>query len=242
MDGPSQELFDGFTRRLHEWREAQAWYPLVRSDDPDVREEGLRMMRAQYEEFEREARAAGAAYLASKNTDRTAELADEFGIPPTLAAEAMSPEQSAQQRAVAQWWTRGRKPVLVLLASARGNALGPAAWCVLKARGRMITAGELARRQFEDAFVRSIVSKRLLAVVDVFAGPVDPKGYFENTLREVIQIRTAAGLKTVLTSPLDRTAWFGAVGAQLRDLLIEQAEGLARPQAADRRGVAKGDE
>lgn len=208
----------GFTSRVQAWREQQPWYAPLRSDDDAERGRGWSMLVEAWDDFQRRAQVHSEAAWAArgKASDDTAE---RLGIGTALAEKVRRSTFPGQRPAGVNkalgWWQRSTKSLLVAAAGDADEALLAAAVVVWRGNGLLCHANELQRRQREQKWFDELLGARVLALTGLYAGEGE-RTFVEASLHELLEVRRGAALRTVLVSPLDRTALVAAVAPAVR--------------------------
>lgn len=210
----------GFAERVREYQEQQPWFRLLRSDDESDRAEGRRLLAEAAEQRDRDCaplvERAWAALQAGKGG-----LEDPHGLGDALAKRVreIGPKLPDTCRRAVYWWTRSEKALLVAAAGQGDEARLAAALVVSRASGRYVHANELQRRGRDNEWVTALATTRLLALVGLFAAGEDERTFYGSLLDELLDVRERGGLKTILVSPLDRTALAAVVSQAVRERL-----------------------
>lgn len=212
----------GSTDRVRAWREQQPWYGPLHSEDPLERERGHAMLVEAWDAFQRDMQVHSEAAWASRKTvaeDTTTRL----GIGPALAEKVRRSTFPGQRplgvNKALGWWQRSTKSLLVAAAGDADEALVAAAAVVWRGNGLLAHANELQRRQREQKWFDELLGARVLALTGLYAGEGE-RTFVEASLHELLETRRGAALRTVLLSPLDRTALLAAVSPAVRALIM----------------------
>lgn len=201
-------------RRASDWAQQQPWYPLVRSTDPEVRAEGLRLKAVHWEAFQRECDVDGKRWLAVKQAE--AQAADTgamevLGIEPLLAQIVRRPDHTDALDAARKWLngTGPKSRILVLSGQPGTGKTVAAAWAVKQWSGLFMRHGAFARAKFDVPTMLRLEAARLVCIDDVYGPGGDGKGYSEGALVELVEVRLAMAngsvpARTVLTT---NVAW-----------------------------------
>lgn len=215
--GEGDVLPTGLWKQVMDRLQAQPWYKLRHSDIEAERELGEAMFQDWRRQVEATAAAAMSAQLLETREKEIAANTEALGIGAALADRINKLRTGKEPEAIVKarnWWTRGKAPVLLVLGDESLSLLA-AGFLVTRGAGRLVHANELQRKRFDDSFMQMLLDRRVVAITNLFVGG-DEKVFFENTLHELLEIRGAAGKRTVLTSALDKTGLLGAVSDGVR--------------------------